>query len=248
MDRTPSEHRKGSTRDGSFLATRRMPVFACVFMLLGCLSPGRAAAREPLLGVFIEAKDLTRGEMAHVRQLAAAVGKEPWLIYGFRHGLGAASTPRHTELEVYLQPDAENGRLHRGRVLHIEFGPPAGVGGRAVPRIRSTAQYAHVVVLGRRPDEVHGKWDVHRPFVVEGDFDDETLFSLVASIRSGFDGVPRTNADSVGSVRSLPIFHVRRLDDQVEVTLRSNDYSGERVTLEKVSNRFVIVKRAGWIV
>ena len=186
--------------------------------------------------------------MAHVRQLAAAAGQEPWLIYGFRHGLGAASVPRHTQLEVYLRPDTENGRLHRGRVLQIEFGPPAGVGGHAPPRIKSTAQYAHVVVLSRRPDEVHGKWDVHRPFVVEGEFDDETLFSLVASIRSGFDGVPRTTADSAGSNRSLPIFHVRRIEDQVEVTLCRNDYSGVRVTLGKVGNRFVIVKRDGWIV
>ena len=78
------------------MAARGMVIFGWVFILAGCLSPGHAAAREPLLGVFIEAKDLMRGA---VRQLAAAAGKEPWLIYGFRHGVGAASAPRRTEYE-----------------------------------------------------------------------------------------------------------------------------------------------------
>ena len=170
---------------------------ACILITLGCPPPGEGRAREPLPGVFIEARDLTRAEMTEVRRLAGTTGRAPWLIYGFRFGPGPKSAPRRTRIEIYLQPDVENSRLRRGRVLHAEFSPAGG--GRTVSaRLESTSRYAHVVVLGRAPDEVRGKWDPHRPFIVDGDFDDETLFRLVALVRRSPEG-PRLPSGEVSS-------------------------------------------------
>ena len=212
-----------------------VPMLYFALVAVGWLSPGYAAENRlrPLPGVFIEAKDLTSAEMAHVRRLARLTGKEPWLIYGFRHRYRTTSGARRTSLEIYLQPDLENGRLRRGRVLHLEILAPAGAGQKASQRIESTAKYAHVVVLGRGPNEVNEKWDAHRPFLVDGDFDDETLFGLVAFIRRSPEGRPPPNGEPAAKINgSLAMSRVRRIKNGVEVTLNRDDYHGESVTVE----------------
>jgi hypothetical protein len=238
-----------STGVGGFRTRRPIPAFACAFIVLGSLSVGQAAEREPLQGVSIEAKDLTAAEMSEVRRFAREAGKAPWLIYGFRYGLGAKSTPRRTQIAIYLEPDVENGRLRRGRILQAEISAPAGEARQASPRIPPTLQYAHVVVLGRRPNEVNGKWDVHRPFVVDGEFADETLFAIVALIRRSPEGPPLPNGEPGAKIDgSLAISRVRRTDNGVEVTLNRDDYHGAYVTLEERNGRFVIIKHDIWIV
>jgi hypothetical protein len=187
--------------------------------------------------------------MAQVRRLARATGKEPWLIHGFRYGLGAKSTRRRTQLEIYLQPEVENGSLRRGRVLRMEISAPAAGGRNASPRIESTGKYAQIAVPGRRATEVKGKWDLNRPFVVDGEFDDQTLFSLVALIRRSPHGPPRPNGGSPGKINgSLAISHVRRTDNGVEVRLNADDYHGQLVTLEERNGRLVIIEHGAWIV
>jgi hypothetical protein len=227
-----------------------MRMLYCALVAVGWLSPGHAAERRPAEGVFIEAKDLTPAEKVQVRRLVRPTGKELWLIYGFRYGRGAKSTPRRTRLEVYLQPDVENGRLRRGRVLSLEVSAPAGAGKKASGRIRFTAKYGQVVVLGRRPDEVKGKWDLHRPFLVDGEFDDETLLGLVELIRrSPAAGPPGPNGETPNRVNgSLAISHVRRTDNAVEVTLNRDDRHGESVNLEERNGRLVIVSYGIWVV
>ena len=128
----------------------------------------------PLEGVFIERTDLTPAEMMQVRETARAVSKEPWLVFGFRYGPGSKSIPRRTELEVYLEPDVATDTVRRGRVLHVEISVPAGVEGEFPPRIESTTRYAQIVGPNRRPNELNGKWDQNRPFLIDGEFDDET--------------------------------------------------------------------------
>jgi hypothetical protein len=209
---------------------------------------GQAADRQPLQGVFIEATDLTREEMSQVRDLARKAGKAPWLIYGFRHGLGAKATRRRTQLEIYLQPDLENGRVRRGRVLYVEIDPGQRLRGK-VARVESIARYAHVLVPGRRPNDAMGKWDAHRPFVVEGEFDDGTLHRVVAFIRRSPEG-PRLPTGEPGRRidGSLTISRVRRTENGTEVTLNRDDYHGAYVTLDERSGRFEVVKHSIWIV
>jgi len=250
MHSVASEYRKVFRGSGRSWGKRRVLIWGFVFIALASSSPARAAAREqPLQGVWIEAKDLTPAEMAQVRGLARPTGKEPWLIHGFRHGLGPKFTSRRTRLEVYLQPEVENGSLRRGRVLHVEISAPAAGGRNASARIESTGNYAQIVVPGRRATDVEGKWDLNRPFLVDGEFDDQTLSSLVALIRRSPQGPPRPNGGVSAKINgSLAISRVRRTDGGVEVTLNADDLHGENVTLEERGGSLVIVEHGFWIV
>ena len=143
----------------------------------------------------------------------------------------------------------EDGRLRRGRLLKVETLGPTRTGRHAPWRIESTARYAQAVVRGRPPHEITKKWDRNGPFVVRGEFDDQTLLSLVAVIRSSPDGPPLPNGTSAARINGLlAISYVHRTDNGVEVTLNADDYQGERVTLEERNGSFVVVKHGIWIV
>ena len=226
-----------------------VPMLGYALVAVGCLLPGYSPERPwPPQEVFIEAKHLTPDEMEQVRRLVRQAGRKSWLISGFRRDLRAESTPRRMWLGVYLQPDVENGRLRRGRVLYLELSTPTGPGKKVTGRIESTAKYAQVVVPGGRPDEGKRKWDLQRPFLVDGEFDDEMLFGLVELIRSNPEVSPQPNgAPSVRVRGSLPISRVRRTENGVEVTLEVDDAHGWFVNLKERNGRLVIVRHAAWI-
>ena len=231
-----------------FRAARAIPAFACLLTTVGLLSPRLLAANpQPLEGVFIDAKDLTSEEMSEVRSLSRYAGKAPWLIFGFRYGLGPQSAPRRTRVSIYLEPDIESAQLRRGRLLEVEMS--ASAARQASGRIQSTKKYAQVIVLSGRPPEVNGRLDVHRPFVVDGEFDDQVLLRVVAFIRRSPAGPARPNGQptTTGVNGSLQISSIRRMDDKIEVWLNRDDYHGESVTLENRNGEFVIVKHGVWI-
>jgi hypothetical protein len=95
---------------------------------------------------------------------------------------------------------------------------------------------------------VHGRTDQHGPFVLDGEFDDETLLRVVALIRSSPAGPPLSNGEANKINGSLRISRVRRTDSGLEVTLNRDAYHGEYVTLEDRNGRFVVVKHRTWIV
>ena len=222
-----------------------MLISAYSLLLAGFISLGLASRPEPAPGTFIESKDLTRAEMTQVLRLLRPTAREPWFIYGFRYESTARA--KQTRLSVYLQPDLENGPMRRGRMLVLDLFSPS-VGGRS-SRIVSTSQYAHIVAAGRRRDDVSGRWDVHRPFVVDGDFSDRTILNIVALIRRSPDGPRLPNGDPAAKVNgSLPISRIRRTEDGIEVTLNRDAYQGEYVTLQDRNGRLVVVKHTMWIV
>jgi hypothetical protein len=251
QDTPAAIHLRRVSRYPDVMSIRRalVSILGCAVVIVGWPSSSHEAGREPVQGVSIEAKDLTPAEMAQVRRLVRPTGKEPWLIYGFRYGLGAKSIPRRTLLALYLQPDVERGRLRRGRVLHAEISAPPLEGQKASPGIQFTGKYVQIVAIGRRPEEVNGKWDLNRPFLVDGEFDDQTLFRLVALIRRSLQGPQPPNAGPAARISgSLAISRVRRIDDGMEVTLDRDDSHGEWVTLEERNGRLVIVNHGVWII
>ncbi len=226
-----------------------IPAFACLVTTVGLPSLQAAAERQPLEGVFIEAKDLTSDEMFEVQRLSRQAGKDPWLIFGFRYGRGPESTPRRTQISIYLQPDVEKAQLRRGRLLDVEMSATSSATRQASGRVQSVKKYAQVIVFSGRPPEVKGRLDAHRPFVVDGEFDDQTLLRVVALIRRSPPGPPLPNGlpSNTGVNGSLQIFSVRRLDSRIEVTLMSGDWQGESVTLENRNGELVIVRHGIWI-
>jgi hypothetical protein len=231
-------------------AKRAIPACACLLATVGLLSLQLAAEPQALEGVFIEAKDLTADEMLEVRRLSQEAGKVPWLIFGFRYGRGPESTPRRTQISIYLQPDVEKAQLRRGRLLDVEMSAPSSPAQQVSGRVQSIKKYAQVIVFSGRPPEVKGRLDAHGPFVVDGEFDDQTLLRVVALIRRSPPGPPLPNGlPSTSRVNgSLQISNIYRIENKIEVRLKSSDYQGELVTLEDRNGEFVVVRAGMWIV
>lgn len=225
---------------------RGILAFACLLATVGSLQ--LAAGQRPE-GVFIDAKDLTSDEMVEVGRLCREEGKDPWLVFGFRYGRAPKSAPRRTELSIYLQPDVENAQLRRGRLLEVEMSATSSATRQGSGRVRSTQKYAQLMVLNGRPPEVNGRLDAHRPFVVDAEFDDQTLIRVVALIRSSPPGPPLPNGLPSGTNvnGSLQISSIRRVDNKIEVMLNRDDDQGESVTLETRDGEFVIVRLGHWI-
>jgi hypothetical protein len=151
-------------------------------------------------------------------------------------------------ITVSLEPDVADTEVQRGRMLRLEANEPPTVTERSVWRVRETQSYACIAAPGRRHFEVSDEEDVGWPFVVDGQFDDATLMSIVAFIRSR----PRI-PDRPENVRPLevagaPISVIARRDDGVVVALRTGELRGERVTIVRRDGRWVIVHHEWWIV
>jgi hypothetical protein len=243
------EARSGTVDTGAGnRAKRRITACACLLTTVGLLSLQPAAEQRPE-GVFIDAKDLTSNEMSEVRRLSREAGKDPWIVFGFRYGRGPESASRHSEISIYLQPDVENAQLRRGRLLEVEMFATPSATQPAFGRIRSTRKYAQVIVLSGRPQGVSGRLDAHRPFVVDGELDDQTLLRVVALIRTSPPGPPLPNGLPSGTKvnGSLQISSIRRNGDKIEVMLNRDDDQGESLTLEDHNGEFVIVRLGHWI-
>ena len=100
---------------------------------------------------------------------------------------------------------------------------------------------------GRRPDAVRGKFDQQRPFLVDGEFDDQTLVSLVELIRKSPDVASLQNGGSAKVKGASPITRVSRTSIGVEVTINVDARTGQFVTLEERNGRLVVVKARFWI-
>ena len=116
-------------------------------------------------------------------------------------------------------------------------------------RIQSTKKDAQVIVLNGRPPAVNGRLYAHRPFVVVGEVDDQTLLRVVALIRRSPPGPPLPNGQPSGTNVNglLQISSIRRIDNKIEVMLNRDDDQGESVTLESRDGEFVIVRHGHWI-
>jgi hypothetical protein len=79
---------------------------------------------------------------------------------------------------------------------------------------------------GRWPDEVKRRSDLQRPFLLDGELNDQTLSSNVTFIRSSPESTSRQRVNGL-----LPITFVHRTGDRIEVTLTVDDLHGESVTL-----------------
>jgi len=182
-------------------------------------------------------------EVAQIVELAVSTGRRPWLL---RSPHSMVTDLRIADL--YLEPDVLGTLVQRGRMLALvsegpRFSPP-----RSPWRIRDSYSYAYVLTPGRMRGEIRSERDSNWPFTVDGVFDDDTLISLVEFIRRQprLPNVPDGQAPN--QVSSAPISLIARSGDSVIVVSRTGDAQGERITMVRRNNEWVITGFEMWIV
>ena len=181
-------------------------------------------------------------EVAQIADLVVSTGKRPWLL----------RSPHTMELDVrlaylFLEPDLTGARVHRGRLLTLRadgapYSPP-----RSPWRLGDSRSYAYIPSQGRRAGEIRSERDSDWPFTVQGEFDDETLISLVDFIRSQphLPMVPAGQAPQ--QVSGAPISVIARRSDNIFIGLRTGDLQGEDITVVRQNGQWVITDFGMWI-
>jgi hypothetical protein len=227
-----------SRLSGKTLAVMMNTTIFLIVSLLGVQAIDTGPKRFGSVG-----RDLSVAEIVQITDLAKSAGKRPWLVVGFPSMITGVAT-----LTVYLEPDATEAPVRRGRMLRLIADDPPVVPQRSAWTVKTTGSYAYVDVPGRRPTEIVDERDVRWPFAVEGEIDDATLISMVGFIRAkpSLPGVPEGQASRV--VAEAPISAVARRNDQFVVALRTSEATGQRVTLARKNGQWAITHFEQWIV
>ena len=173
-------------------------------------------------------------EVAQIAELASSTGKRLWLL----------STPNAVMMServssLFLEPDVFGKRVLRGRVLRLRADGPPTVPIRSPWTIRESHSYAYIPAAGRQQGEIESAHDLSWPFILSGEFDDDTLISVVEFIRSQ---PPIPVPAFLKSVPPVPIAGIARRDDAIVVGLRPSEAEGHSVWLVRKDGRWVITR------
>ena len=137
-------------------------------------------------------------------------------------------------------------QIRWGRVVLVEK-KEAPSTGDAQWRITDTLPYAYVP--DRAPGQLSGDLNPTWPFLISGDFDDETLVVLVAFIRASprIPGV-REDQGPRNVAGDKPLSSVVRKGNSVIVNIKIQELQGQTVTLERRDTNWVIRSVQMWIV
>jgi hypothetical protein len=183
---------------------------------------------------------ISDAEVEQITDLLNGFGKRPWLLHG--------ASPVLSQASVYLAPDVAGSQILRGRMVVVVAGDQPRVPVRSAWRIRDSHAYVCVPAPGRQPGDIQSRYDLGWPFIVDGDFDDDTLISLVAFMRSGpeIPDVPKGRQPREVSVG--PIRIVARQGDAILVTVEPSELTFQRVSLVRKAGRWVVTNFEWWIV
>ena len=185
---------------------------------------------------------ISDAEVTQITDLLSGTGKRPWL-------LRAASWfgPESPVVNVFLAPDVVGSQLLRGRMVVIVADDQPRVPVRSAWRIREAHSYACVPVNGRQPGDIRSQDDLGWPFIVQGEFDDDTLVSIVAFMRSGpeIPDVPKGRQPREVSVTQFG--SVARQADAFLVTMQHGG-TFQRVSLVRKGGRWIITNFEWWII
>jgi hypothetical protein len=173
-------------------------------------------------------------ELAQIAELVVSTGKRPWLLRS-----PVAMIPDVRVASLFLEPDVPGQRVQRGRMLSLAAEGPQFVPARSPWRIQGAHLYAHVPVPGQRSDEVRGDDDVGWPFVLQGEFDDDTLISIVEFVRSQ---PPIPFPAFLRQIPAAPISGIQRRDDAIVVGFRRSDSEGDAVWMVRKDGQWVITR------
>ena len=179
-------------------------------------------------------------EVAQIAELVINTGKRPWLLRSPHSNMRDVRVAR-----LFLEPDVAGGRVQRGRMLRLAAEGPPFVPARSPWRIQESDLYAHIPIAGRRPGEILGDDDLGWPFVLQGEFDDDTLISVVEFVRSQ---PPIPMPAFLRQVPAAPIVGIQRRDDAIVVGFRRSEAEGDSVWLVRKDGRWVITRSESSIV
>jgi hypothetical protein len=159
----------------------------------------------------------------------------------------AVTTLGQVHLDAYLEPDVHSAGLRRGRVLQLLASERPGTA-RSAWTVTATRAFAQVVPPGRHARDIRGDWDAARPFLVEGDIDDETLVGVVLFIRSD-PAIPRVREGLLPShvAGHWPVSVISRRGDTFVVGLQTGEFTGHTVSVEWRDGAWVVTDFAMWI-
>jgi hypothetical protein len=173
-------------------------------------------------------------EVAQITELAGSTARRSWLIRTLNPVMGSPC------LYLFLEPDTFGKRVLRGRVLNFVANEPSGVPIRSSWKIVESHSYAYIPTTGRRQGQIGHEDDLDWPFRVRGEFDDDTLISIVEFIRSQ---PPIPVPAFLKSVPPVPIAGIARGDDAIVVGLRPREEAmGHTVWLVRKDGRWVITR------
>lgn len=214
-----------------------------IVTLVGVLSVTLAASQAPdsaLVRFGKVAEALTGAEVVQITDVAVSAGSRPWLVLGQR-----SMTTGREHASLYLEPHVIGERVQRGQMLRLVADGPPVVPVRSAWRVQESRRYAYVPATGRQPKDISSEGDIDWPFTVEGEFDDDTLFSIVEFIRSS----PRVPMPAFAQqVSGAPISVIARLDDGILVAQRTSEWTGDRFWLNRKNGQWVITRSESWIV
>jgi hypothetical protein len=173
-------------------------------------------------------------EVTQIAELASSTGKRLWLL---RTPNSVMATGRVSYL--FLEPDGFGKRVLRGRMLGLVADEPPSIPIRSPWRIGATHSYAYIPIAGRQQGEIEGEHDIGWPFIVRGEFDDDTLISIVEFIRLE---PPIPVAAFLKRVPAVPIAGIARDGDAIVVGFRPGEDMGHAVWLVRKDGRWVITR------
>ena len=211
-----------------------MPRNAVLILLLGSIITHAGAQATDFALRRFGSQPVSDAEIAQIAELAISTGKRPWLLRSPRSLI--------TDVRVaslFLEPDVTSRRVQRGRMLRLETNGPPSVPARSPWRIRESQLYAYIPIAGRRPGEILDERDLGWPFVLQGEFDDDTLISVVEFIRSQ---PPIPMPAFIRKVPAAPIGGIQRHDDAIVVGLRTGEGTSSSVWLVRKDGQWVITR------
>jgi hypothetical protein len=207
---------------------------AVLLLLLAVTATHVAAQATDLTLRRFGSQPVSNAEVTQIAELVVSTGKRPWLLrspHSMVGGLRVAS--------LFLEPDVLGPRVSRGRMWRLEADGSPFIPPRSPWRIREPHVYAYVAIAGRRPGEILGEDDPGWPFIVQGEFDDDTLIGIVEFIRS------EPSVPMPAFLRRVPaeaIVGIQRRDDAIVVGLRAGDGRSDSVWLVRKDGQWVITR------
>lgn len=179
-------------------------------------------------------------EVAQITQLASSTGKRLWLL---RTPNAVMMSERVSYL--FFEPDVVGTRVQRGRVLRLRADEPPHVPIRSQWTIGDSHSYAYIPLTGRQQRAIESADDLDWPFILNGDFDDDTLVSVVEFLRSQ---PPIPLPAFRKSVPAAPISSIAHRDDGIVVSLRPLEDMGDAIWLVKKGAQWVITRSETWVI